>query len=137
MFIRPLCFDFENDRPALEIQDQLFVGEGIMIAPVCRQNENGRMVYFPEPMIQVTWKDGKTKCKKIKAGDSYIEMPLDSVVFFVRKGKIVPLFEPVMNTSQMKNNKYDLVGKGKSYELYEDDGFTSDIHLEGRIRILR
>ncbi len=137
MFIRPLCFDFENDRRALEIQDQLFVGEGIMIAPVCRQNENGRMVYFPEPMIQVIWKDGKTKCKKIKAGDSYIEMPLDSVVFFVRKGKIVPLFEPVMNTSQMKNNKYDLVGKGKSYELYEDDGFTSDIHLEGRIRILR
>ncbi len=137
MFIRPICFDFENDSRALEIQDQLFVGEGIMIAPVCNQNENGRMVYFPEPMIQVTWKDGSTKCKSIKAGDSYIKMPLDSVVFFVRKGKIVPLFEPVMNTFQMKNDKYDLIGKGKSYELYEDDGFTSDIHLEGRIRVLK
>ena len=137
MFIRPLCFDFENDSRALEIQDQLFVGEGIMIAPVCNQNENGRMVYFPEPMIQVTWKDGSTKCKSIKAGDSYIKMPLDSVVFFVRKGKMVPLFEPVMNTSHMKNDKYDLIGKGKSYELYEDDGFTSDIHLEGRIRVLK
>ena len=64
-------------------------------------------------------------------------MPLNSVVFFVRKGKMVPLFEPVMNTSQLDNKKYDLIGKGKSYELYEDDGFTTDIHLEGRTRILR
>ena len=137
MFIRPLCFDFENDNRALEVQDQLFVGEGIMIAPVYKQNENGRMVYFPENMIQVTWKDGKYECKKVKAGDSYIKMPLDSVVFFVRKGKAVPLFEPVMNTSEMKNDKYTLLGKGKAYELYEDDGFTSDVHLEGRIRILK
>ena len=137
MFIRPIFFDFEDDQRALEVQDQLFVGEGIMIAPVYKQNENGRMVYFPEPMIQVTWKDGKTKCRNVKAGDSYIEMPLDSVVFFVRKGKAVPLFEPVMNTSEMKNDKYTLLGKGKAYELYEDDGFTTDIHLEGRIRILR
>ena len=42
-----------------------------------------------------------------------------------------------MNTSEMKNDKYTLLGKGKAYELYEDDGFTTDIHLEGRIRILR
>ena len=137
MLIRPVCFDFENDSRALEVQDQLLIGEGIMLAPVYKQNENGRMVYFPEPMVQVIWKDGKYECKKVKAGDSYIKMPLDSVVFFVRKGKAVPLFEPVMNTSQMRNNKYDLIGKGKSYELYEDDGFTSDVHLEGRIRILR
>ena len=137
MFIRPVCFDFENDVRALECQDQLFIGEGIMIAPVYKQNENGRMVYFPEPMIQVTWKNGKTETKKISKGDHYIIQPLDSVVFFIRKGKAVPLFEPVMNTAQMKNTKYELVGKGKSYELYEDDGFTNDIHLEGRTRILR
>ena len=137
MFIRPVFFDFENDERALETQDQLFVGEGIMIAPVYKQNENGRMVYFPEPMIQVTWKNGKTETKKISKGDHYISQPLNSVVFFVRKGKAVPLFEPVMNTSQMKNDKYTLLGKGKSYDLYEDDGFTSDIHLEGRIRTLK
>ena len=137
MFIRPIGFDFEDDERALEVQDQLFVGEGIMLAPVYKQNENGRMVYFPEPMIQVIWKNGKTECNKIRAGDSYIKMPLDSVVFFVRKGKAVPLFEPAMNTKCMKTDKYELLGKGKSYELYEDDGFTSDVHLEGRIRPLR
>ena len=137
MFIRPVCFDFENDVRALECQDQLYVGEGIMIAPVYKQNENGRMVYFPEPMIQVTWKDGEIETKKISKGDHYISQPLDTVVFFIKKGKAVPLFESAMNTSQLKNDKYKLVGKGKSYELYEDDGFTTDIHLEGRIRILR
>lgn len=138
MFIRPLSFDFEDDQRALEIQDQLFVGEGIMIAPVYKQNENGRMVYFPEPMLQLIWKDGKIiSKKKISKGDHYIAQPLDSVVFFVRKGKAVPLFEPAMNTAGLKRDKYQLLGKGKSYELYEDDGFTSDVHLEGRIRILR
>ena len=108
-----------------------------MIAPVYKQNENGRMVYFPEPMIQVNWKDGKYETKKISKGDHYIRQPLDSVIFFVRKGKAVPLFKPAMNTSQMNNTEYKLVGKGKSYELYEDDGFTNDIHLEGRTRLLR
>lgn len=137
MFIRPVFFDFENDLRALEVQDQLFVGEGIMIAPVYKQNENGRMVYFPEPMIQVIWKDGKTETKKLSKGDHYISQPLDSVVFFVRKGKTVPLFKPAANTKFMKNDEYYLVGKGKSYELYEDDGFTRDIHLEGRIRVLK
>lgn len=137
MFIRPVYFDYENDCRSLECQDQLFIGEGIMIAPVYKQNENGRMVYFPEPMIQVTWKNGKYETKKISKGDHYVRQPLDSVIFFVRKGKAVPLFKPAMNTSQMNNTEYKLVGKGKSYELYEDDGFTNDIHLEGRTRLLR
>ena len=137
MFIRPLSFDFEDDQRALEVQDQLFVGESLMIAPVYKQNENGRMVYFPEPMLQLTWKDGRLiSQKKIAKGDHYIAQPLDSVVFFVRKGKTVPLFEPAMNTAALKRDKYQLFGKGK-YELYEDDGFTSDVHLEGRIRPLR
>ncbi len=137
MFIRPLIFDFENDERANEIQDQLLVGHDIMIAPVYKQNENGRMVYLPEPMIQVTWKDGKAVSKKLPKGDSYIPMPLDSVIFFVRMGSAVPLFKPVMNTSCMNKDEYILVGNGKQYELYEDDGFTRDIHLEGRIRVLK
>ena len=108
-----------------------------MIAPVYKQNENGRMVYFPEPMLQLTWKDGRLiSQKKIAKGDHYIAQPLDCVVFFVRKGKAVPLFEPAMNTAALKRDKYQLFGKGK-YKLYEDDGFTSDVHLEGRIRILK
>ena len=138
MFIRPLSFDFEDDERALECQDQLFVGESLMIAPVYKQNENGRMVYFPEAMLELVWKDGKiVSKKKISKGDHYISQPLDSVVFFVRKGKTVPLFEPAMNTASLKHDNYQLFGKGKSYELYEDDGFTSDVHLEGRIRPLR
>ena len=137
MFIRPLGFDYEEDERAMEIQDQLMVGEGIMVAPVYKQNENGRMIYFPEPMTKVVWKNGAYKCSKIKKGDVYVSVPLDSVVFFVKNKRAVPLFESADNSSSVKTDKYTFVGNGKSYDLYEDDGFTRDVHLEGRLRILR
>ncbi len=136
MFIRPLGFDFEEDERAMEIQDQLMIGDGIMLAPVYKQNEYGRTVYFPENMTKVVWKNGKFECSKVRKGDLYVKMPLDSVVFFVRNKKAVPLFEPCNNSSSVKTDSYKLAGNGKSYELYEDDGFTKDIHLEGRIRNL-
>ena len=137
MFIRPLGFDYEEDERAMEIQDQLMVGEGIMVAPVYKQNENGRMIYFPEPMTKVVWKNGAYKCSKIKKGDVYVSVPLDSVVFFVKNKRAVPLFESADNSSSVKTDKYTFVGNGKAYDLYEDDGFTRDVHLEGRLRILR
>ena len=99
-------------------------------------NEYGRTVYFPENMTKVVWKNGKFECSKVRKGDLYVKMPLDSVVFFVRNKKAVPLFEPCNNSSSVKTDSYKLAGNGKSYELYEDDGFTKDIHLEGRIRNL-
>ena len=56
MYFRPLAFDFPQDSHAARVEDQLMVGESIMIAPVYTQNATGRYVYLPEDMLMVRMK---------------------------------------------------------------------------------
>ena len=136
MFIRPLGFDFPDDERALRCEDELLVGEGILIAPVCEENARGRYVYLPEDMTRVGWSKGKVRTQEMAKGSYYIHVPLDSVSFFVRKGRLVPLCAPAKDSESLDTSRFTLVGTGGSYELYEDDGFTRDIRLEGRLRTL-
>ena len=50
MLFRPMHFDYPDDPHAAQVEDQLMLGEGLMIAPVLEQNATGRYVYLPEPM---------------------------------------------------------------------------------------
>lgn len=136
MYIRPIGFDFPADRHALSTEDELFVGEGILIAPVYKQNSEGRYVYLPEDMTKVVWKDGKVTTEEKKAGSYYIYVGLDEVVFFVRHGCLVPLAKPAKDTASIDTSSFTFVGDGERYELYDDDGFTRDIRLEGRLHVL-
>ena len=127
-YLRPLAFDFSNDRKACTCEDQLLLGEGIMIAPVYTQNAIGRYVYLPEDMTQVTWAKGDASYKELKAGDYFVDIPLDTVVFFVRKEKAVPL---------SIQGKLALVGSGASYSLYDDNGYTRNIDLDSLQKITK
>ena len=51
MMFRPLAFDYTDDAFATQVEDQLLLGNEIMIAPVYTQNAKGRYVYLPEEMI--------------------------------------------------------------------------------------
>ena len=60
-----------------------------------------------------------------------------TLLFFIKKGKIVPLAKPALNTKEINTKKLTLAGdapKGTVYELYEDDGITTDISLKSSIR---
>lgn len=50
MMFSPLSFVYGKDALARQVEDQLLVGENIMVAPVYTQNVTGRVVYFPERM---------------------------------------------------------------------------------------
>ena len=136
MYIRPLGFDFPADMRALRTEDELLVGEGILIAPVYEQNADGRYVYLPEDMTKVVWCRGNISTEEKKQGSYYIRMPLDSVTFFVRKDRLVPLCRPAQSTAALDTSTFSFVGTGASYELYEDDGFTRSVTLEGHLRTL-
>ncbi len=140
MYFKPLAFEYPEDERAVRTEDQIMLGNEIMVAPVYVQNTRGRMVYFPENMVKIVWQNGKVKSQeKITKGDHYIEMPVDSVVFFVRENHVVPLAKPALCSEKINTKRLSLIGdlkKGASYELYEDDGFTTDITLDGRLRTL-
>ena len=130
MYIRPIGFDWPEDHHALECEDQLLVGEGIMIAPVYRQNAVSRYVYLPEQMTKVTWQRGKLTTEEKGKGSYFVSVPPDAVVFFVRKGCLVPLARNAMeagSTEDIGTDDLAFVGSGDGYRLYGDDGFTRDI----------
>lgn len=53
MMFRPLAFDFADDADAKQVDDQLLLGNELMIAPIYKQNAKGRYVYLPEEMMLV------------------------------------------------------------------------------------
>ena len=140
MYFKPLSFEYPTDARCLEINDQLILGNEIMIAPVYTQNAKGRMVYLPQDMILVRFMpDGKIIQEKISAGDHYIEVPLNEVVMFVKLGCVVPVAKPALNSDNLDYENLTLVGdiaSEASYSLYFDDGYTTKIDLDRNIKIL-
>ena len=140
MFFRPLSFDYMEDRRCSEIEDQLMVGGDIMVAPVYKPNSKGRNVYLPEDMTEVRFYSGKIAVNELEAGDHYIEVPADNVVFFIKKDHVIPVARAAENTDNVDYNNLELIGsfaESASYELYNDDGYTSDINLNDNIKVMK
>ena len=133
-FFRPLSFDYPDDSRCLEINDQLMLGNEIMVAPVYTQNAKGRMIYLPENMILVRFMpDGSIQQSEISAGDHYIQVALNEVVMFVKKGCVVPVAKPAQNSDKLDYENLELIGDVSSkatYSLYKDDGYTTQIDLD-------
>lgn len=130
MYFSPLSFVYEDDDIAAETEDQLMVGEAVMIAPVYTQNASGRVVYLPEDMTAVRMHDGGISFEELSKGHHYISIPLSDVVFFIRKGYAIPLCEPAACTEQLDYRTIRLIGSGNSYELYRDDGESLEASTE-------
>lgn len=130
----PLGFLYPNDERAKEIEDQLFVGGSIMIAPVYRQNEKGRLVYLPESMKMVKIKSVTDYREEVlPRGDHYIEIGFDETVFFIAPGKALPLANPVSHVEELDDKNFLWLKNSEGevdYELYTDDGVTADIRFE-------
>lgn len=127
MYIRPLSFDYENDDFATQVEDQLMVGESIMIAPVYTQNAKGRYVYVPENMTQVRLNSDSTITQsKIEKGHHYVDVPLNELVFFIKEGYCVPLFNTAKTTDEIDMSQYTLIGDADTYNLYTDDGVSTN-----------
>ncbi|HZK19404.1 MAG TPA: TIM-barrel domain-containing protein [Treponemataceae bacterium] len=138
MMFRPLNFQYPEDNRTHDIEDQLLLGNEIMIAPIYTQNAKGRYVYLPENMTKVVWHDGTIVLQeKITKGDHYIPCTLNQVVFFIKENHTIPLTPACTNTDQLNYNTFELIGsKGATYELYTDDGYTTNPKTDGTFELL-
>ena len=139
MYASPLGFVWEEDPIARRTEDQLMIGESIMIAPVYEQNAVGRVVYLPEEMKLIRFgKDAQvTEERVLPKGHHYIEIPLDQVVLFLRKGHILPLAHGGENTEEIPTDQLTLISFDQTkaeYDLYEDDGLSRKVSLAGHLR---
>ncbi len=94
MYFKPLGFVYPDDKMAIRVEDQLILGNEIMIAPVYEQNARGRYVYLPEEMKFVKFlTDGSISEEILEKGVHYVEVALNEVPLFIRSGKCIPVAE--------------------------------------------
>ncbi len=131
MYFRPLAFDYPEDKQAKRVEDQLMVGESIMIAPVYTQNAVGRYVYLPEEMLMVCMTSPEEKrFEVLEKGHHYISVSLNEVVFFVKKNHVLllaALNEKVKTTADLEQASYEWIGyvpEKAEYLFYQDDGIS-------------
>ncbi len=121
MYFRPLGFDYPDDRRAVETEDQLMLGDEVMIAPVYTQNVSGRTVYLPEEMKFVKFMpDGSLYEEILSQGTHYVEVALNEVPLFVRKDRCIPVVDAAQNVDAIDMGTVRYVGYGGAvYEIVE------------------
>lgn len=139
MYFRPLGFVYPDDRIAVRVEDQLMLGGEIMIAPVYEQNARGRYVYLPEEMKFVKFlPDGTIAEEILEKGVHYVEVALNEIPLFIRKGKCIPVAETAECVAALDTENMQLLGyEGAEYTLYEDDGIHKDYDREENYRVLK
>ena len=130
IMFKPLAFEYKNDERVKTIEDQLLVGESIMITPIYKPNQTGRYVYLPENMMMVKFKnENEYETKVMKKGDYYVDIAVNEVVIFIRENKILPLCKSAKNTKELDRDTLQILGFVTDkvvYELYDDDGVSKN-----------
>ena len=121
--MRPLMWHYQNDPQCAATQDQFFLGESLLVAPVIQPGVRARSVYLPPG----TWHDFWT-------GDSFrgrayvlADAPLGLLPLYVKAGGIIPFAPLVQHTGKYSSHEITLQiwpGADGRLEFYDDDGET-------------
>ena len=139
MYFRPLAFVYPDDRTARRIEDQLMLGNEIMIAPVYEQNADGRFVYLPEEMKLIKFLPDGTIFEEILAkGIHRIDVALNEIALFIRSGKCIPVADAAECVDSIDYGTIRMYGyEGAEYTLYNDDGIHRDYDNKENYTVLR
>lgn len=87
--MRPLFYDFENDKEAWNVEDSYMFGPDILVSPVMEEGVTERKVYLPSG---ATWTDANTG--KVYEGGQYVTIPapIDIIPVMIRDGKKIEIY---------------------------------------------
>ena len=133
LYFKALAFEYP-DPISKEVEDQLLIGDGLMVAPVYEQNKTGRVVYFPEDMLCVRFTSDMTyQLEMMKQGHQYVSMPLDELVIFVRPNHLLILNDCAPSVSHLDNTHIEVIAHVATQctgSYYEDNGLVKHPTLE-------
>lgn len=134
LLFTPLALKYPDDENCLDIEDELLVGDSIMIAPVYKPNSKGRYVYLPEDMLLVRFKaEDDYKIEGLAKGHHYFKVDLLEVLVFILPNKILPLTKSSLRTDELNLKELTLIANPHNeanYIYYLDDGLSNDSKLE-------
>jgi len=123
---RPLFYNFPTDENVKEINDQVMIGDSVMLAPIVNQGQKSRVVYLPEGK----WVNYFTN-EVLEGGKEYIvPMKLNETGLFIKAGAMIPMYANLLHIDKSKITNLHLYlapgGDESEYVHYEDDGETLD-----------
>ncbi|EOU1649472.1 MAG: glycoside hydrolase family 31 protein [Clostridium perfringens] len=130
MYFKPLTFEY-NDNFVKRVEDQMLLGDSLMVAPIYEQNALGRYVYLPEEML--LWRARKYDdgdYEVLEKGHHYVEAKLNEIPIFIRKNKIVTMAsKPRKRVEEIDTSELNLIAfvcDEAEYIYYNDDGITKN-----------
>lgn len=138
--VTPIYYGNMADASAFEAHDQYFFGSELLVAPILTPADPQtalatRKTWFPAG----NWYNLFTGDQLVGGGWSEIKAGLADIPVYAKSGAIVPL-APHIGWGGVENPKelniYIFPGADNSFELYEDDGETTD-YKQGKYAITR
>jgi alpha-D-xyloside xylohydrolase len=96
---RPIVRPFGLAYPALGVHpsDQYVFGDHLLVAPVIAAGQSTRMVHLP-PGEWIGWWDGVVRDGGAAGAQVTVPAPLGTLPLFVRRGGLVPMLRPTIET---------------------------------------
>jgi alpha-glucosidase len=130
---RPMFLEYPDDPRTWSLDDQVFFGGDLLVAPVLQEGATEREVYLPAG----DWYDFRTG-KRFSGGQTLrVPVTLESVPVFVRSGAFVFRQPVVQHTGEMAGQPLEVVvypAARSEGRLYEDDGETFAYRQGGSLR---
>lgn len=129
VYIASLAFEYDDTR-SRTVEDQLLIGDSLMIAPIYEENAVGRYIWLPEDMLLWKAEDYRNRSYEIyKKGNIYLEVDIQEIPIFVRKNKIVLLGKHGSSVENLCHDELEaiaFVDDKAAYVYYDDDGTTKN-----------
>lgn len=137
--MRPLFFEESNNKMLFNYSKSYLWGNDILVAPILKQGENNKEVYFPEGS---DWFDLYIN-RKIKGGQTKeVALNETSIPTFVRGGAFIPMALGLQSTKDYSGNElevhYYFVPSSEEHEsrFYNDDGSAAEAFEKDQYEIL-
>lgn len=88
--MRPLFYDFPEDKVCWETEDCYMFGPDLLVAPVMENKKRERQIYLP---AGASWVDAYTKQTYTGGQTITVPAPLDVIPVMIRDGKTYPVYE--------------------------------------------
>ena len=125
VYFSTLSFDYE-DEVSRRVENQLLVGDSLMICPIYEENATGRYVWLPEDML--LWKhggDSQEEYSIARKGHIFMNAELKVTPIFIKKNKILVTGKPAKNVDALIGDEIFVIAfvdSKASYRYYDDDG---------------
>lgn len=136
-WIRPLILDFQDDANAVDLDDEMMIGDDLLVAPVTSPGQTARLVYLPRGVWYDFWSGAACTGGRLVS----VPAPLEKIPLFVRGGSMIPMAPAMDYVGERPWSTIDVAvapdDQGKAAgTLYEDDG-TSPAYERGVFRRTR